>query len=494
MLNSDSNPVCRQAGIKINVMKKIFVMIVCFVLVTAGCRKNITDLNIDPKNPSSSPSYAFFTNAQRTLMNTLASSNVNLNIFRLIMQYWQETTYTDESNYDLGTRSINDAVWNALYRDVLRDFQESKNLIPTDVADENVQQNQLAIAEIMQVVTWYYLVTTYGDIPYSEALDIDKPFPKYDDAKTIYNDLLARLDGAIGDLNTSAGSFGSADLIYGGNVAAWKKFANSFKLKMGMTIADDDNAKAKSVVEAAVAAGVFTSNADNAEFHFLSTPPNTNPIWVDLVQSGRKDFIASEAIIDEMNALEDPRIDNYFTEDAAGDYSGTEAGAGGAYETFSKPDEAITAPDFPALLLDYAEVEFFLAEARERGYNVSGTAQQHYNNAITASILYWGGTIAEANAYLAQPSVNYATAAGTWREKIGVQKWIALYNRAWEAWIEWRRLDYPHLDPAVDAQSVIPLRYPYPVNEQNVNRINYEAAATAIGGDLVETKLWWDKF
>jgi hypothetical protein len=85
-------------------------------------------------------------------------------------------------------------------------------------------------------------------------------------------------------------------------------------------------------------------------------------------------------------------------------------------------------------------------------------------------------------------------AAGTYRQKIGVQKWIALYNRGWDAWIEWRRLDYPQLAPAVDAQSVIPLRYPYPVNEQNVNRLNYEAAALAIGGDDVGTKLWWDKF
>ena len=475
-------------------MKKIFVIIISLVLVTAGCRKNITDLNVDPKNPSTSPSYAFFTNAQRTLVNALTSSNVNLNIFRLIVQYWQETTYTDESNYDLGTRSINDAVWDALYRDVLRDFQESKNLIPKDVPDANVQKNQIAIADIMQVVTWYYLVTTYGNIPYSDALDITKTFPKYDDAKTIYYNLLTRLDVDIANLNTSADSYGSADIIYGGDVGAWKKFANSFKLKMGMTIADDDNAKAKSVVEAAVAAGVFTSNADNAEFHYLSTPPNTNPIWVDLVQSGRKDFIASEAIIETMKTLDDPRLDDYFTEDASGDYSGAEAGAGGNYATFSKPANTILAPDFPALLLDYAEVEFFLAEARERGYAVGGTAQQHYNNAITASILYWGGTVSDATNYLSQPAVNYTTAAGTYKEKIGTQKWIALYNRGWDAWIEWRRLDYPHLSEAVDAQSVIPLRYPYPVNEQNVNRLNYEAAADAIGGDLVETKLWWDKF
>ncbi|MER3497879.1 MAG: hypothetical protein C4308_04220 [Chitinophagaceae bacterium] len=109
-------------------------------------------------------------------------------------------------------------------------------------------------------------------------------------------------------------------------------------------------------------------------------------------------------------------------------------------------------------------------------------------------MLYWGGTPTEAATYLAQPSVNYVTAPGTYKQKIGIQKWIALYNRGWDAWIEWRRLDYPQLPPAVDAVSVIPLRYPYPVNEQNVKRVNYEAAAAAIGGDDVDTRLWWDKF
>ena len=69
--------------------------------------------------------------------------------------------------------------------------------------------------------------------------------------------------------------------------------------------------------------------------------------------------------------------------------------------------------------MDYVQTEFMRAEAKERGYNVAGTAEQHYNNAITASIIAWGGTAADAAAYLAQPSVAYSTAAGTWKQKIG---------------------------------------------------------------------------
>ena len=472
-------------------MKKAIYTVFAVILMITSCTKDLTELNVDPKNPSSAPSYALFTNAQRQLSNALTSSNVNNNIFRLIVQQWQETQYPEESQYDIGTREINDNMWNALYRDVLRDLVEAKTLIPNDVKDAAVQKNQAAIDEIMQVYTFYYLVTTFGDIPYTEALDINKPFPKYDDAATVYADLLTRLDAAIADLDPAVAGFGSADIIYNGSVPEWIKFANSFKLKMGMTIADVDPAKARTVVEAAVAAGVFTSNADNAQLVYQGAPPNTNPIWVDLVQSGRDDFVLASTLVETMKSLADPRIDNYMTTDPTGAYSGAPPGEPSAYAQFSHVTDEIKAPAFPNLLLDYAEVELFLAEAAARGFNVGGTAATHYNAGVTASILYWGGTAAEAAAYLAQPTVSYATSAN-FRERIGVQKWLALYNRGWDAWTEWRRLDYPQIEAPAEALSATPLRFPYPVNEQNVNRQNYEAAATAIGEDVVETKLWWD--
>jgi hypothetical protein len=418
----------------------------------------------------------------------------------LVDQYWQEVTYTDESNYDLNQRSIPQNMWNSLYRDVLQDLERCKELIPGDVPPpldaaslKIFQQNETTMADILQVYTYYYLVTTYGNIPYTEALKIDATTaPKYDDQKEVYDKLLTRLDADIAALDDSQEGFGSADIVYGGDIAQWKLFANSFKLKMGITIADFDNAKAKAVVESAVAAGVFTSNADNASFAYLSGPPNTNPVWVDLVQSGRKDFVAASTIVDAMIPLSDPRLPLYFTPDFAGGYSGGTPGESSNYTTFSKPSDQILAPDFPALLLSYDEVEFNLAEAVERGYSVGGTAMEHYNNAVTASILYWGGTTTDATAYLLQPSVNYLTATGTYQQKIGIQKWIALYNRGWDGWIEIRKLDYPQIIAPASALSDFPVRYTYPINEQNLNKANYDAASTAIGGDKVETKLFWD--
>lgn len=474
-------------------MKKLFLIALLPLFTIVACRKDLTSLNVDPKNPQSAPSSAFFTSGQKAMTDLLTSTNVNDNIFRLIVQYWTETTYTDESNYDIVTRQIPRQIWNGLYRDVIRDFREAKKLIPEQVANAGVQQNQLAITEIMEVMAWYYLVTTFGDIPYSEALEINTLQPKYDNQKTIYLDLLSRLNAAIADLDEGSGSFGSADLIYGGDVEMWQKFANSFKVKMGMTIADDDNTLARTTVESAVAAGVFTSNADNASFTYQTSPPNTNPIWVDLVQSGRKDFVVTNTIVNKMEALNDPRLDDYFSFDNTGsDYSGGIPGAGNNFATFSKPADAIQAPEFPALLLSYDEVEFFLAEAAQRGYNVGGTAIQHYNNAVTASILYWGGTTTEATAYLLQPSVMYDPV--NWKARIGEQKWLALYNRGWDAWIEWRRLDAPAIAAPPTAVSATPLRYTYPIPEQNLNTANYNAAASAVGGDAVTTKLFWDKF
>jgi hypothetical protein len=158
-------------------------------------------------------------------------------------------------------------------------------------------------------------------------LNIDNKFPKFDDAATVYAALLTRLDADMAALDEHQGSLGAADQIYGAaqlTIVSWKKFANTFKLKMGITIADADNAKAKAAVEAAVTAGVFTSNADNAKFKFASTPPNTNPVWVDLVQSGRLDFIASKTFVDVLKTGGDPRLSLYFTRDtqATVEYSG----------------------------------------------------------------------------------------------------------------------------------------------------------------------------
>jgi hypothetical protein len=343
----------------------------------------------------------------------------------------------------------------------------------------------------LSVYTWSVLVESFGDIPYTEALDIDNPLPKYDDGMTVYKDLITRLDAAIANLDPAFSSLDDADNMYQGDVAAWIKFANSLKLRMGLLLADADNTYAQTVVEQA-APNVFTSNADNARLVYLAAQPNANPIYDDLVASGRHDFVPANTLVDTMNSLSDPRRPFYFTL-FGGAYVGGEYGASNDFTQYSHVADKIQEPTFEGLIFDYAEVEFLLAEAVERGYAVGGNAETHYNNAIEASILYWGGTNTEVTTYLANPNVAYTTAPGTWKEKIGLQFWIALYNRGFDGWTEWRKFDYPLLVAPPDALTDIPVRLTYPIEEQTLNGSNYESASAAIGGDHVYTKLFWDK-
>jgi hypothetical protein len=482
-------------------MKKLIIILSVFAM-TISCGK-LEDLNKNIKDPVVVPGETLFTGAQRRVFNQMVSSNVNLNNFRLFVQYWTETTYTDESNYDLTTRTTPDGLWDLFYINALKNFKESAKVIDATPlpagGDPVAKKNKLAIIEVMEVYCFDVLVETFGNIPYTEALDINKPLPKYDDGLTVFKDLLVRLDAAIGNMDTHSGSFGTADNMYEGDVTLWIKFANSLKLRMGLILADKDDATAKATVESA-APHVFSSNDDNAKLVYLGAAPNTNPIYIDLVASARHDFVPANTLIDTMNSFNDPRRPFYFTQvdtsTQAGvvklAYVGGINGASNDFLAYSHVANLIQTPTFPGTLFDYAEVEFLLAEAVERGYTVGGTAAQHYNNAITASIEDWGGTTAMATTYLANPKVAYATAAGTWQQKIGIQSWLGYYNRGFEAWTQFRKLDYPLLEPPADALTALPLRYTYPIEEQTLNGDNWKAASTAIGGDAVDTKLFWD--
>jgi len=482
-------------------MKKILIFMIFSVLFTFSCT-DLEDLNVNVKDPAQVPGESLFTSAQKQLLDQMVRADVNFNVFRLYVQYWTEVTYTDESNYEIVDRTIPEQVWDELYKDALKDFNEADKVIrETEVFDHLVTQknNKLQIVEIMSVYTWSVLVETFGDVPYSEALDIDILSPQYDDGLTIYRDLISRLNAAILllDVNNEYGSFESEDNIYQGDVAKWYTFANSLKLRMGLLLADVDPALSQTTVEAAVTAGVMTSNDDNALFMYSAVQPNTNPVYVDLVASGRKDFIPVNTIVDLMNTLDDPRRADYFTLHN-GEYIGGENGVENSFNSYSHAGDRFHQPTFEGDIFDYAEVEFLLAEAVERGYSVGGTAQSHYDAAIAASIEFWSGTPDETATYLAQAAVDYptaiaaSTASEPWKEVIGIQKWLALYNRGFEAWTEWRKFDFPVLIPPPDAVSVTPLRLTYPIIEQTLNASGWSAASTAIGGDDVGTSLFWD--
>lgn len=471
-------------------MKKYFIAL-CALATLWSCQsdEDYQDLNRDPKNPTQVSEAFLFTSATQSLARQMSSANVNVNIFRFFAQYLTTTTYLDEPNYDLTGRNIPQNHWSELYRDVIFDIQDAKsNVTANEGLTEAQKAARIAQLEVLEVYAWQVLVDTFGDIPYTEALDAaNHTLPKYDDASTIYEDLINRIGMVQEDLEGAQG-FSTADIVYSGDMDKWVLFANSLQLRLGMRLSDVNPSLSQSTVEDAIAGGLFMSNDDNALVRFLSNPPNTNPLWEDLVQSGRSDYLAANTIVDYLNDLNDPRRTYYFDDNLEGDYVGGIYGASNSYPAFTHIGEPFLDPTLPGILIDYAEVEFHLTEAAELGYSGAGSAEEHYENAITASILYANGTEEEAAAYLAQPEVAYN---GT-EDQFGLQFWIAMFDNPFQGWSVWRKYDAPELNIAEQSQLPVPLRYTYPVNEQNLNEANYLDASTSIGGDTQQTMIFWD--
>jgi hypothetical protein len=496
-------------------MKKLLIIISVFMVFSA-CSK-LEDLNENTKDFTVVSGQSVYNGATRALCNQLNTPNVNNNNTLLYLQHWTTTTYLDEPRYDMVTRPIPANHQNVLYRNVLSNYKEAAKLLTErsiilDKISQAQRDNQLAIIEIMSVFTWSNIVETYGDMPYSEALDYTIPTPKYDDASTIYKDLITRMDAALAKMTPTVGGMPSGfDNIYGGTAAGtvnWMKFANAIKLRMGLMLADADGAYAKTVVEAA-APKVYVKG-DKTSLTYLSASPNQNPYYTELVVSGRSDFVVANTLIDAMQpttpvpawsvlnlTVADPRLAIYATKTSADIFRGGTPGMPNAYGNFSHVNPAIVTATREIILMDYPETEFLLAEAAARGFSVPGTVESHYNSAIEASITYWGGKAADITAYMAQPAVAYATAVGDWKQKIGTQAWIAYWYRGMTAWTSFRRLDYPKLiAPALHEEGIdkVPVRYTYAVSEQTLNGANYTAAVAKIGTDHPLTKLFWDKY
>lgn len=472
-------------------MRKQIVLIITLAF-TISC-SDFGDLNEDPKTAISVPPETVYANANKNLVDLMTESSVNINIFRFMAQSWTSTTYTDEPNYDLKVRDQPGNHWNRSYRDILKDLDEARKIITNSdnggIAPE-VIQNQLASISVLEVFTYHVLVDAFGDVPFTEALDIDNVNPMYDDDAAIYAAISAKLTEAINSIDEGQDSFGDSDLLYGGDMAAFKKFANSLKLRMAVRIADVDAGTAATMAGEAVASGVFESNADNASMGYLDGSPNANPVWTDLVESGRQDFIPSDVVVNTMVALNDPRIPIYFDDNLAV-YKGGAYGENAPYATHTHLGDIFHEPDTEGVLMDYPEVAFLLAEAEELGIaNPAGTPAENYNAAVNASLEYWGAE--GAAAYLSQPTVAYATAASTWQEKIAVQKWIHLFNRGFEAWTTYRLYGAPALKTTPFSKERPPRRYTYPNDEPSVNGPGYEAAANAMGGDEKTSRVFWD--
>ncbi len=469
-------------------MKKILIA-ASAALMVASCG-DLTSLNQNTKAPEKVPAGTLIANATVSMMDYLSNVNVNVNNFTLWSQHWTQSTYVDESNFDYNNRDVNGNTFDAMYATVLRDLSDARAIIASDAGlDAATAAQQNAVIDVLEVYAYSTLVDIFDDVPYSEAIG-ESLAPAYDGAATIYGALGNRLAASIGVLMAgSDNGLGSYDLIYGGSSAGWAKFAASLGLRLSIRMADVSPATAQAGAEAAIGAGVITLASESAALNYTSSPPHTNPYWDDLVQSGRKDFVASNTIADVMNMYADPRRSAYFKNLSNDSVIGAAYGLQSSYTLHSQPGTALENASRPAMFLDNVEVGFLLADAASRGWSVGGlTAASLYDAAVAESILAWGGTATDAATYLAQTGVTYD--AANWKTILGTQKWLAMYSRGNEAWSTQRMYDAPAMNIAHEAQRITPLRMSYGIDEYSLNTSNVTAARG--GNDDDTSPIFWD--
>lgn len=489
-------------------MKKIFLIIglSSLALTFTSCERDITSLNEDPKHPTEVPSGVLFASAEHALMDQMLSASVNRNISRFFTQQWSETTYPDETNYNMTQRPIPGNHYNRMMASasatipspgVLSALRDARRFLEQENVDPVKKKNNIAMIELVNVYAWANLVDTFGDIPYFGALKATADNQNnlaeipYDDAKTIYLDLIKRIDAAIAMMDTSVKGY-DKDLIYKGDMIKWKKMANSLKFRMAIALADVEPALAKTYAEAAFNGGLFTEKADNFGLQTFPSGLLSNPVYQDVIQSGRNDFLPSDVLVDFMNTTNDPRRDVWFTK-YKGAYVGGPYGDNNVFDQYSHFTDVISGENAQGFLLDYTEIMFLRAEAAARNFSVGDTAANLYGQAIKASVVEYG--MADPDTAAATIIANNPYNAANWKKSIGEQAWVAMFNKGFQAWNFTRRLDFPvFVNPAGSRVEGVPIRMFYPVDEYLVNGANVKAAAAKIGGDKVTTKIFWDKF
>jgi hypothetical protein len=463
------------------------------ILSVTSCKKDLVKINQNPNaSQNAQPDY-LLTAATKVTADTYWGVANTMESSLLFVQYWAKIQYTDPDRY-IYSNSAFQELWTVGYSKSIVNLNQVIKL-----GDAQGNSNYKGVALVLRSWVFTLLTDAYGDIPYKQAANIDQYLtPAYNTQKDVYYALLDDLKTAQAALDP-AGKAIAGDVIYGNNITLWKKFANSLRLRIALRIADRDATKAKQVLADIQSEGgtYISSNAEIAQLVYLDSP-NQNP--VSNLFDTRDDYRISKTVVDKLFSLNDPRLPVYAskTKDATPQtYVGIPNGllvgdaSGLGFTKTSKPGVYFLAPHAPAVIISYAEVLFDRAEAAARGFTTEDAAGL-YKQAITASLYQYGIQGSAADSYTALPAVQYD--AANFKKSIGEQKWIALFGQGLEAFAEWRRLDYPQLQPAVAGtlNGKIPVRFIYPGTEQSLNGASYKAAVADQGADVLTTKLWFD--
>ena len=420
--------------------------------------------------------------------------------------------------------------------------------------DDPALVNKKAIARIMKVWAFAKATDTYGDIPYFESnLSQDEAIftPTYDTQESIYRDFFKELKEAAAELDPSQESYGSADLIYGGDPVKWRKLANSLRLRLALRIRYADEQLARENISDLQESDLILSREDDAYIYTnTDIADNQSARYNALVNSGSsftKDYIG-KTMLDILHDNNDPRTKIYadtakadFPKDLPDvDYFGYRGHAllglvpveekyPYQFESVSRLSDFWYVPVIERPLMRSSEVYFALAEAALFDLR-SGDANAYFQQGIEAGlawaqefydrgkgqlpdvikILYpdWSAedvnnllahkeiTQDEIDAFMASPAVVLSGSTEEQLEQIINQKMVTLYPMEYQGWAEWRRTGYPKVlvgHDQDDLQGVSPRKMRWPDSEMSINSESYNEALSRIGGeDGLLIRVWWD--
>ena len=367
--------------------------------------------------------------------------------------------------------------------------------------------NQIAVAHTLRGFLYMHITDILGAVPYSEANKAQEGLytPKYDTQEFIYTDLDDKLTKAYALFDESGKLDGDFEIFYKGDVSKWKKLNASVRMMMAIKLADVAPEIAKERFTRAYADGGITDNADLFEYKYLPENANANPLWENMILDGRRDFVPSAQIVDQLKALGDPRLKAYALPNNRGEYRAIPFGTlpevlstdyqDGTHCSFP---EKYYAQDAPWVLITPSYMYLLAAEAAVRGW-ISADPEVLYKAGIRASFDQHPETAGyDLEAYYNQPEVRLSGSREEKITKIGLQAWLANYMQdGVEAWSTWRRLNVPHLEPgeanANPELDHIPYRRCYSPTDFSTNQANYDAAIAVQGEDSFDTKVWWNR-
>lgn len=519
-------------------MKKIVnVLLAVGTVLLSGCDGDFEQLNKDPNAATAegfSPAY-LFTSAQ--LFSSRGDDGASLHYTEPFVQHF--ATLSDAGTFDFfGDKYVyNKGGSESLWKNTFNAVNGGSKLLEDAIQlskDKPELSNLHNMARIWKTVIYHRLTDLYGDVPYSEAnqgFSAQNYKPKYDTQKDIYYTMLSELEDATAKLDASKGAV-TADIVYGGDVAKWKKFGYSLMLRLGMRLQKVEPATAETWVKKAIAGGVFTSVDDNMYVRFPDkTGANQSLVngesWT-LSVSGVSPGKISSTIFDYMKSRNDPRLKymvavysdpskastkntdpavqkgmpngfNLVTIKSHSSWDNTKD-----QHQYSGINRDVYAKlDGPRMGLTYGEVQLMMAEAAIRGW-ISGEADALYKNGVAGAMKNLAKydasaviTDAEINAYLtANPFVGIADKEKAY-EQINTQYWAACFMNGLEAYANVRRSGYPKLTPinypSNETDGTYPRRLRYPEDEPVLNAANYNAAVARQGTDNFKTRVWWDK-